>query len=50
VSCYIRFTNFSAGDGWGSQFIPRVNTEVIEVIGTKVGVFNANGTPKGYAA
>jgi len=29
VSCYIRFTNFSAGDGWGSQFIPRVNTEVI---------------------
>ncbi|HFD13834.1 MAG TPA: type VI secretion system tip protein VgrG, partial [Epsilonproteobacteria bacterium] len=29
TSCYIRFTNFSAGDGWGSQFIPRVNTEVI---------------------
>jgi type VI secretion system secreted protein VgrG len=29
ASCYIRFTNFSAGDGWGSQFIPRVNTEVI---------------------
>jgi len=29
MSCYIRFTNFSSGDGWGSQFIPRVNTEVI---------------------
>ena len=29
ASCYIRFANFSAGDGWGSQFIPRVNTEVI---------------------
>ena len=29
TSCYIRFTNFSAGNGWGSQFIPRVNTEVI---------------------
>ena len=29
TSCYIRFTNFSAGAGWGSQFIPRVNTEVI---------------------
>jgi type VI secretion system secreted protein VgrG len=29
TSCYIRFANFSAGDGWGSQFIPRVNTEVI---------------------
>lgn len=29
TSCYIRFSNFSAGDGWGSQFIPRVNTEVI---------------------
>ena len=29
TSCYIRFANFSAGNGWGSQFIPRVNTEVI---------------------
>jgi len=29
TSCYIRFTNFSSGNGWGSQFIPRVNTEVI---------------------
>ena len=29
TSCYIRFANFSAGDGWGSMFIPRVNTEVI---------------------
>lgn len=29
TSCYIRFANFSSGDGWGSQFIPRVNTEVI---------------------
>ena len=29
TSCYIRFSNFSAGNGWGSQFIPRVNTEVI---------------------
>ena len=26
---YIRFANFSAGDGRGSQFIPKVNTEVI---------------------
>ncbi len=29
TSCYIRFANFFAGDGWGSMFIPRVNTEVI---------------------
>ncbi len=29
MCCYIRFANFSAGDGWGSMFIPRVNTEVI---------------------
>ena len=29
TSCYLRFTNFSSGNGWGSQFIPRVNTEVI---------------------
>ncbi len=29
TSCYIRFANFFTGDGWGSQFIPRVNTEVI---------------------
>ena len=29
TSCYIRFTNFSAGNGWGAQFIPRVNTEVV---------------------
>jgi len=29
TSCYIRHTNFWSGNGWGSQFIPRVNTEVI---------------------
>ena len=29
TTCYLRFTNFSSGNGWGSQFIPRVNTEVI---------------------
>jgi type VI secretion system Vgr family protein len=29
TSCYIRFANFWSGNGWGSQFIPRVNTEVI---------------------
>ena len=29
TSCYIRFAEFFAGDGWGSRFIPRVNTEVI---------------------
>jgi len=29
TSCYIRFTNISAGNGWGVQFIPRVNTEVV---------------------
>lgn len=29
TSCYIRFTNFSVGNGWGAQFIPRVNTEVV---------------------
>ncbi len=29
TSCHIRFANFFAGDGWGSMFIPRVNTEVI---------------------
>jgi len=29
TSCYMRFANFWSGNGWGSQFIPRVNTEVI---------------------
>jgi len=29
TSCYMRFSNFWSGNGWGSQFIPRVNTEVI---------------------
>jgi len=29
TSCYLRFANFWSGNGWGSQFIPRVNTEVI---------------------
>jgi len=29
TSCYIRFANFWSGNGWGAQFIPRVNTEVI---------------------
>jgi len=29
TSCYIRFTNISTGNGWGVQFIPRVNNEVV---------------------
>ena len=29
TSCYLRLSNFYAGDGYGSRFIPRVNSEVI---------------------
>jgi len=28
-SCYLRYTTFFAGDGYGAQFIPRVNSEVV---------------------
>jgi len=29
TSCFIRISTLYAGDNWGSQFFPRVNTEVI---------------------
>ncbi|NQY51943.1 MAG: type VI secretion system tip protein VgrG [Campylobacteraceae bacterium] len=29
TSCYLRLSNFFAGNGYGSQFIPRVNSEVL---------------------
>ncbi len=28
-SCYLRLSNFYSGEGFGSQFLPRVNSEVI---------------------
>lgn len=28
-SCYLRLSDFYTGDGYGSQFLPRVNTEVV---------------------
>ncbi|ADG93411.1 Rhs element Vgr protein [Arcobacter nitrofigilis DSM 7299] len=29
TSCYLRLSNMFSGDGYGSQFLPRVNSEVI---------------------
>ncbi|QEE32935.1 type VI secretion system Vgr family protein [Malaciobacter canalis] len=29
ISCYLRYSNFFAGDNYGAQFLPRVNSEVI---------------------
>ncbi|AXX92260.1 type VI secretion system, syringe needle protein [Malaciobacter molluscorum LMG 25693] len=29
ISCYLRYSNFFAGNNYGAQFLPRVNSEVI---------------------